>query len=67
MDLVCVDVTELGSQVPVPGEMAEILGPNISVDDQGDAGGTLGYEILTALRLGRYARRYVDGPAEGAV
>ncbi|MGN6099613.1 MAG: alanine racemase, partial [Devosia sp.] len=39
MDLVCVDVTELGSQVPVPGEMAEILGPNISVDDQGDAGG----------------------------
>jgi alanine racemase len=45
--------------------MAEILGPNISVDDQADACGTIGYELLTALRLGRYQRRYVDGPADG--
>jgi alanine racemase len=65
MDLVTVDVTDLGSQIPVPGEMAEIVGPTISVDDQADACGTIGYEILTALRLGRYQRRYIDGPAEG--
>ena len=26
MDLITVDVTDLGSQLPVPGEMAEILG-----------------------------------------
>jgi alanine racemase len=65
MDLLTVDVTDLGSQVPVPGEMAEIVGPNISVDDQADACGTIGYELLTALRLGRYQRRYVDGPADG--
>jgi alanine racemase len=62
MDLITIDVTDLGSQVPVPGEMAEIIGPNISVDDLGDWAGTLGYEILTSLRVGRYQRRYVDGP-----
>jgi len=64
MDLVTVDITELGAQIPVPGEMAEIVGPAISVDEQADACGTIGYEILTGLRLGRYQRRYVDGPAE---
>lgn len=67
MDLVTVDITDLGSQVPVPGEMAEILGANISVDDQADACGTIGYEILTALHQGRYQRRYVDGPEIGAI
>jgi alanine racemase len=67
MDLVTVDVTDLGAQIPVPGEMAEVLGPNISVDDLADASGTIGYEILTALRHGRYQRRYVDGPAAEAI
>jgi alanine racemase len=64
MDLVTVDVTDLGAHLPLPGEMAEILGPLLTVDDQADAGGTIGYEILTALRMGRYQRQYVDGPAE---
>jgi alanine racemase len=64
MDLVVVDITDLAPQIPLPGEMAEIVGPNISVDEQADACGTIGYEILTGLRLGRYQRRYVDGPAE---
>ena len=62
MDMVSVDITELGNQLPMPGEMAEILGPSISVDDQADACGTIGYELLTGLRLGRFQRRYVDGP-----
>jgi alanine racemase len=48
------------------GEMAEILGPSLTVDDQADACGTIGYEILTALRVGRYQRRYIDEPAPGA-
>ena len=61
MDLTVVDVTELGSDLPMPGEGAEILGPNISVDDQGDWGGTIGYEFLTSLK-GRYTRNYIgDG------
>lgn len=62
MDLATVDVTELGGDLPVPGEMAEIVGPNITVDDQADIAGTIGYELLTSLKLGRYQRRYVDGP-----
>jgi alanine racemase len=63
MDQINVDITDLDGDVPLPGEMVEILGPNISIDDQADACGTLGYEVLTALK-GRYQRRYVDGPAE---
>ena len=61
MDLTVVDVTELGSDLPTPGEGAEVLGANVSVDDQADAAGTIGYEILTSLK-GRYSRNYVgDG------
>ncbi|HEY4201488.1 MAG TPA: alanine racemase [Devosiaceae bacterium] len=61
MDLSIVDITDL-AELPVPGEMVEILGPTISVDDQADAANTIGYEILTALR-GRYTRQYVGDPA----
>ncbi len=61
MDLTVVDVTELGSDLPTPGEGAEVLGANVSIDDQADAAGTIGYEILTSLK-GRYSRNYVgDG------
>ena len=61
MDLTVVDVTELGSDLPIPGEGAEVLGAHIGVDDQADAAGTIGYEILTSLK-GRYTRNYVgDG------
>ena len=63
MDLVTVDITDL-PEVPVPGEMVEIIGPNISVDDLADVANTIGYEILTALK-GRYSRHYVDGDPEG--
>jgi alanine racemase len=61
MDLTIVDITELGSDLPTPGEGVEVLGTNVPVDDQADAAGTIGYEILTALK-GRYNRVYVgDG------
>jgi alanine racemase len=61
MDQFTVDITELGSDLPLPGEGAEILGNIIGVDEQADAAGTIGYEILTSLR-GRYNRNYVgDG------
>ena len=61
MDLTIVDVTELGSDLPNPGEGAEVLGPNIGIDEQAELGGTIGYEFLTSLK-GRYSRNYVgDG------
>jgi alanine racemase len=63
MDLVIIDITELGPDLPLPGEAVEILGPTVSVDDQADASGTIGYEVLTSLK-GRYARNYVGNEAE---
>lgn len=61
MDTSIIDVTELGDNLPKPGEGVEVLGPALSVDDQADAAGTIGYEILTSLK-GRYTRNYVgDG------
>lgn len=62
MDMASVDITELGPQIPAPGEMAEVLGPHLSVDDLADAAGTIGYEILTSLK-GRYNRTYFGAPA----
>jgi len=61
MDMMQVDITDL-REMPRPGDMVEVLGPNISVDDQADVGNTIGYEILTSLK-GRYARTYVESPA----
>ncbi len=59
MDTIVVDITELGINAPGAGEMVEIIGPNISVDDLGEAGSTIAYEILTSLK-GRYQRFYRD-------
>ena len=65
MDQITVDITELGPDIPNPGEGAEVLGNVLDVDDQGDAGGTIGYEILTSLK-GRYNRNYIgDGNLPG--
>ena len=60
MDTIVVDVTSLGINAPGPGEMVEIIGPNIALDDVAEAGNTIGYEILTSLK-GRYKRFYRDG------
>jgi alanine racemase len=62
MDLIALDITELGNDIPVPGEMAELLGEHVGIDMQADAAGTIGYEILTSLK-GRYLRRYINAPA----
>lgn len=65
MDLTTIDVTDLGPDAPRPGDFVELLGPHISVDDQAEVAGTIGYEILTALRQGRYERIYIQ-PEEPA-
>ena len=64
MDLCIADLTELGADLPLPGDFVEVLGPHISVDDQADAGNTIGYEILTSLKSGRYVRNYLGERAE---
>jgi len=62
MDLTVVDITD-HPEIPEPGAMAEIFGPTVSVDDQADAAGTIGYEMLTDLK-GRYQRFYKDETGE---
>jgi alanine racemase len=56
MDLLAVDVTDLGAKA---GDVIELLGPNILVDDAAAAAGTTSYEIL--LRLGQRAERVYVG------
>lgn len=54
MDLITVDVTDLGHDV----EYLDILCPEQGIEDLATAAGTIGYEILTSLG-NRYARSYV--------
>lgn len=64
MDLVTADVTELGAAAPRRGDLVELIGPTISLEDAGRASGTIGYEVLT--RLSRRATRiYLDPASEG--
>ncbi len=53
MDLITVDVTDLGED---PEELT-LIGPHQGVDDLAAAAGTIGYEILTSLSP-RLVRRY---------
>ncbi len=60
MDLITLDV----SAVPdaSPGQMVELLGSRMTVDEVADRAGTNGYEVLT--RLGRrFARTYLEPAA----
>jgi alanine racemase len=59
--MVAVDVSSLPEGAVKRGDMAELIGPHVTVDDVGLRAGTLGYEILTALGR-RYMRRYIPGP-----
>mgnify|MGYP002713098838 CR=1 FL=1 len=63
MDLISADVSAVPDPAVVPGDLAEIIGAHISIDDVGAWGGTIGYEVLT--RLGqRYARHYIGTGAD---
>jgi alanine racemase len=55
MDLITVDVTDLGANVA----SLRLLGAHQSVDQLAAGAGTIGYEILTSLG-NRYARTYVE-------
>jgi alanine racemase len=65
MDMAMADVSHLPVDAVKRGDMAELIGPHISVDEVGLRAGTLGYEILTALGR-RYMRRYIPEPETGS-
>jgi alanine racemase len=49
MDLLTVDVTSLPEDTPRRGELAVLIGDDISVDDFASHAGTVAYEVLTGL------------------
>ncbi len=60
MDMTAVDITDVPGFVQ-PGDLVEVLGETVTVDDIADAARTIGYEVLTALK-GRFPRQYANVP-----
>ena len=52
------DITDCGDGAVSRGDLVELFGPNISLDEAAAAAGTISYEMLTSLGR-RYHRRYV--------
>jgi alanine racemase len=59
MDLIAVDVTDLPQGQPRRGDLATLIGGDLTVDEVAAACGTIGYEMLTNLGK-RYHRIYKD-------
>jgi alanine racemase len=57
MDLLAIDVTELPDGAARRGDLATLIGGEITVDDVATAARTIGYEVLTSLGR-RYHRLY---------
>jgi alanine racemase len=59
MDLITVDVTDVGDPAPVRGDFVDLIGPDLPLEAVGLAAKSLGYEVLTRLGA-RFHRHYVD-------
>jgi alanine racemase len=59
MDLITVDVTDLGDPAPKRGDWVDLIGPDLPIEAVGRAAGTIGYEVLTRLGA-RFHRVYLD-------
>jgi alanine racemase len=60
MDLIAIDITSLPDNSVRRGDLAKLIGDEISVDDVANAAGAIGYEVLTGLGR-RYHRVYRAG------
>ena len=56
MDLIAIEIAEAPA---APGDMVELLGPNVLIDDLAAAAGTVAHECL--VRLGGRAERVYLG------
>lgn len=59
MDLITIDVTEVPEHACGRGAEVTLIGGELTIDRVGARGRSIGYEVLTSLRLGRYARAYI--------
>jgi alanine racemase len=57
MDLLAIDVTDLPDGAARRGDLATLIGDEITIDDVATSAGTIGYEVLTSLGR-RYHRIY---------
>jgi alanine racemase len=57
MDLLAIDVTDLPDGAARRGDLATLIGDEITLDDVATSAGTIGYEVLTSLGR-RYHRIY---------
>jgi alanine racemase len=57
MDLMAIDATDLPDAGARRGELATLIGDELTIDEVAQAGGTIGYEVLTSLGR-RYHRVY---------
>src|SRR5690554_6538279 len=64
MDLIALDVGDLGEDVAHRGALVELIGDTVPVDAVAEAAGTIGYELLTQLSP-RLDRHYIGLPADG--
>ncbi|MAA97651.1 MAG: alanine racemase [Stappia sp.] len=62
MDMLGIDASALGADGIARGDMVELFGPNMPVDDVAERAGTIPYELLTSLGA-RFRRIY--RPASG--
>jgi alanine racemase len=62
MDLLAVDVTDIPGDAVKRGDLAELIGPHVSLDEVAARAGTIGYEVLTSLGE-RYKRLYTGAVA----
>jgi alanine racemase len=60
MDLIAIDITDVPAGQVKRGDMATLIGDDITVDDFAAVAGTIGYEVLTSLGK-RYHRIYRVG------
>ena len=60
MDLLAIDITDLPDGSARRGDLATLIGDEITVDDVARTAGTIGYEVLTGLGR-RYHRVYRAG------
>jgi alanine racemase len=49
MDLICIDITDLGDAAIHRGDVATFIGEGLQVDEVAASAGTIGYEILVRL------------------
>lgn len=59
MDLICLDISHVPDSFRKIGQIVELIGPHISIEEIASLADTINYEVLTALG-NRYERIYIN-------